>query len=212
MPLILTEKNPKFGKSVLWSVTEDEDFFHNELKKTSLSMDHISEWHPSRQKEWMSGRYLIHKYIDEDINDLCTDQYGKPVFGESSCHFSISHTAGLVGIMWHTKPVGLDLQIKTDKIQRVAHKFCTKNDYDHLGAYYTKDEVEWVTWGLKEAVYKAYGRGSLSYKNNIILQEVRAKNESQLAEATIEKDDVKIYYKVKIRMIGPYCWCQVYED
>ncbi len=212
MPLILTEKNPLFGKCVIWSSTEDESFFRTTLESEGLSMARISEWHPKRQKEWMSGRYLVSEFMDEDITTLSVDEHGKPSFKDCDFNFSISHTKGMVGLLYHIAPIGLDIQITTDKIGRVAHKFCTDKEYGILSDHFDQAASQHLIWGLKEAVFKAYGRGSLSYKNHIFIESYHGDTYSKKAMVRLEKEGVNRSYQAKVRMIGPYYVCQVVES
>lgn len=212
MPLILKEKNPHFGKCVIWSSTENDSFFRDALVPTGLAMERINDWHPKRQKEWMSGRYLVNEYMAEDIATLTVDEYGKPAFANSTYNFSISHTKGLVGLQYHTAPIGLDIQITTDKIGRVAHKFCTEKEYDILKEHFDQEASQHLIWGLKEAVFKAYGRGSLSYLNHIFIESYQADASSKRAMVRLEKEGVNRSYQAKVSMIGPYYVCQVVES
>ena len=209
MPVILEEKDPKFGRTILWSVTEDDSFFRNALTESGLNMDHIAKWHPKRQKEWMSGRYLIQRYIDIPVVELILDAYGKPRFDQSGLHLSISHTEGMVGLQFHDVSIGLDLQIESDQIHRVAHKFCIDEDYAKLKGHFHERDMERITWSFKEAVFKAYGCGGLSYKDNIVLQRVREINSMKRLDINIEKEGLQIKYSGRIQLIGPYCMSQV---
>ena len=212
MPLILTEKNPLFGKCVIWSSTEDESFFRSALETAGLPMARISQWHPKRQKEWMSGRYLVNEFMDEDITTLSVDEHGKPSFKGCDYNFSISHTTGLVGLLYHTAPIGLDIQITTDKIGRVAHKFCTGKECDILREHFSQASSQHLIWGLKEAVFKAYGLGFLSYKNNIFIESYIANASGKRATIKLSKESMNKIYHAKISMIGPYYICQVVEQ
>lgn len=211
MPLILTEKNPLFGKCVIWSSKEDESFFRATLESAGLPMARISEWHPKRQKEWMSGRYLVSEFMDEDITTLSVDEHGKPSFKDCDYNFSISHTKGLVGLLYHTAPIGLDIQITTDKIGRIAHKFCTDIEYDILGDHFDEKASQHLIWGLKEAVFKAYGKGSLSYKKHIFIESYTDNASGKRAVVRLQKEGVNRSYQAKVSMIGPYYVCQVVE-
>lgn len=212
MPLILTEKSPQFGKCVLWSSTEDESFFRAALEPTGLDMERTLDWHPKRQREWMSGRYLVSEYMDEDIASLTIDEHGKPSFKDCIYNFSISHTDGLVGLLHHTSPIGLDIQIRTDKIKRIAHKFCTNKEYNILNDHFDEEASQHLIWGLKESVFKAYGKGSLSYKNNIFIESYADSTLGKRAKVRLHKEDLEITYQAKISMIGPYYICQVVES
>lgn len=211
MPIILQESDRHFGHTSLWSVQESAEFFKAALEPTALDMDHLDQWHPRRQLEWLSGRYLVHQFMDIDLVDLQVEPHGKPCFANSDVHISISHTKGLVGLQYHQKPIGLDLQINTDKIHRVASKFCTDNDYNLLGRLFDKERIEHITWGYKEAVYKAFGKGQVSYKDHIVLEHVEAKGAIPRLHIRLIQDGFSLSYSGRIRKFGPYHMVQVVQ-
>jgi len=113
------------------------------------------------KRVWMWNIY--ESGILQDISSLEVDEHGKPGFQGSDQVISISHTDGLVGLQIHTVSHGLDLQIASDKIGRVAHKFCSEGDLTALSPYLDLQATQHFIWGLKECVYKAYGKKGLSY-------------------------------------------------
>ena len=136
-------------------------------------MKHLRKWHLNRQREWLSGRYLVHRFMDQHISSLKVNEYGKPEFEQSDQHFSISHTEGLVGLQVHHAHNGLDLQRETDKIARVAHKFCSDQDLSALAPHVNLTSAQHYIWGLKEGVYKAYGKKGLSFHDDIKITDAR---------------------------------------
>jgi len=212
MPQVLHDKSTTWGELFLWHVTEEASFFESALVEAGLGVEHLRKWHPSRQREWLSGRYLVHTYVSEDIISLEVNEHGKPGFQNSDKIISISHTKGVVGLQLHTVSHGLDIQIQTDKVGRIAKKFCSEVDRASFDPYIKKHHAEHFIWGLKESVYKAYGKKGLSYLNDIAITSVAPKGKIYLATIELKRDDIDISYHGKLSKIGPYYICQVIED
>jgi len=211
MPQILHESSRTWGELYLWYLTEDLIYFKRELDQTSLDMEHLRKWHPKRQLEWLSSRYLLHRYVDHDISSLEVNDHGKPIYRDAGFSISISHTDSLVGIMVHPNECGLDLQIKSDKINRVAHKFCSDQDRSVLSPFMDKKEAEHYIWGLKECVFKAYGKKGVSFMNEISIEEVSKKGKIHLASVLFSGKTESHEYEGKLRRIGQHFVSQVRE-
>lgn len=211
MPLVLHQSMPLWGDLYIWHVREEQRFFEVELEKAGLGLDHLRKWHPSRQLEWLSGRYLIHQYLHEEVSALHIDAHGKPGWPKSDSHISLSHSGGLVGLQVLGINHGLDIQLTTDKVSRVAHKFCSDHDRSVLSTIYSKQDTEHYIWGLKECVFKAYGKGQLSYLDHIHILSVMPKGRVHFVELRLTKDGVTINYRGKLSRLGPYYITQVVE-
>jgi len=211
MPQVLHKSSQVWGDLYLWHVEEDVSFFEAPLVEAGLDVEHLRKWHPSRQKEWLSGRYLVHRYMDQDISSLEVDEHGKPGFQGSDQVISISHTDGLVGLQIHTVSHGLDLQIASDKIGRVAHKFCSEGDLTALSPYLDLQATQHFIWGLKECVYKAYGKKGLSYHDDIKINSAAPKGKIHLTSIELKRGELQLSYQGKLSRIGPYYISQVIE-
>ena len=202
MACILTEKDPRFGSFVLWSATEELDYFKGHLADAHLNLNRITDWHPKRQKEWLAGRFLLREYLKVDFRQMSVTSTGKPILAARKEHFSISHCDGLVGLLYNDQEVGLDIQVTTDKIHRTASKFCSENDYKQLEAYYSKEETEHIVWNAKEAIFKAYGKGSVSYKQDINFSSIEKDFLGTKTQITLDTKEGQRTYLAKHRKIG----------
>lgn len=102
---------------------------------------------------------------------------GKPVFSETQkIYFSISHSKDIVVLAFGKSPLGVDIEYIKQANLKIAKRFFTKEEYDHL---LEQDEekqgnVFCRMWTGKEAVVKAVGSGlslpldSFSVLNKII--------------------------------------------
>jgi len=196
MPQVLHESSQVWGDLYLWHVEEDVSFFEAPLVEAGLDVEHLRKWHPSRQ---------------QDISSLEVDEHGKPGFQGSDQVISISHTDGLVGLQIHTVSHGLDLQIASDKIGRVAHKFCSEGDLTALSPYLDLQATQHFIWGLKECVYKAYGKKGLSYHDDIKINSAAPKGKIHLTSIELKRGELQLSYQGKLSRIGPYYISQVIE-
>lgn len=211
MPLVLQTSSPTWGELYLWHTEEDASFFKKPLLEVGVGVEHLRKWHPSRQKEWLSGRYLAHRYAKEDIRSLKVNEHGKPTFTASENMISISHTKGIVGLQIHTVGHGLDIQIDTDKVGSVAKKFCSDADRSPFAPFLDQRRAEHYIWGIKEGVYKAYGKKGLSYLDDINITSVVPKGKIFLATIELRRGDLQISYHGKLSRVGPYYICQVIQ-
>ena len=211
MPLLLHEKNPIYGELFIWKITEEIVFFEGVLEAVGFDLDITKEWHPKRRKEWLTARFLIHHYSAEEVGSLTVDENGKPHFPSGMTCISISHSKDLVGILLHEKEVGIDIQVATETIHRTAKKHCASNDYEKLGPYYTNHQIERVVWSMKEAVYKAYGRGKLRYIEDIMLLEADVSSKGKILNLQVDKEGQIYKYSCRVRFLEPYCITQAIE-
>lgn len=212
MPLILTEKSRSFGRLHLWSLTEEKAELLQLLGGANLETAHIHDWHPQRQVEWLAGRNLIAQCLEPNLDKLKTLESGKLALTSSDVHFSLSHSEQLVGLQHHDVPVGVDIQIKTPTIQKVAPKFCSPEDYASLLPYYSKAVANHICWSMKEAVYKAYGEGKVNYKEQISFTAFANEDAKRPILQLKKKDGPLLQYYGKLRWLGPFLVAQVVLD
>ena len=212
MPLIYSEKEKRFGKLVLWKMKEDLDFFKSQISLSESQAEGIKQWQPNRQKEWCAARFLLNEYFGITLDDTETDSLGKVHLVDKEDHISISHSDQLVGVQYNKRPVGVDIQIQTEKIQRIASRFCADCDYEIMSKFYGKEESELYLWSLKESVYKAYGQGNVSYRDEIRAVRFINDNRHRILLKLTRNTEPDQYYLGRLRMLGNYCLTQVIES
>src|SRR5690606_19129464 len=85
---------------------------------------------------------------------------GKPCIPNSGLHFSISHSFSYVAAVMSDKPVGVDVQVFTDKIARLQQKFLSAGEQ----AFFQNDPRQLtLAWTAKEAAFKWFGEGGVDF-------------------------------------------------
>lgn len=153
---------------LIWKITETE----NELKENIVLKEKhqkrlngmLSEQH---RKGFLSVRKLLQIAGYEDF-DLTYDTNGKPHLADGK-NISITHSYEFSAIIISSKNVGIDLEMKREKIIKIANKFIDSEFHflDHQNNYI---EQLSVIWGAKEALYKMCNSRSLSFKQDMHIQ------------------------------------------
>jgi len=96
------------------------------------------------------------------------DDHGKPhivnVQGDISFTHSRNHAAAIYS---KTRLVGIDIQIGTDKIDRIAKKFISESEFEYVNIHQNTMDYHHVLWGAKESLYKAYGRRKVEFRDHL---------------------------------------------
>ena len=168
MPLYKVISHDIDTQVFIWKITELE----SELKETVV----LKEKHQARldgmlseqhRKGFLSVRKLLQAAGYED-EDLTYDSNGKPHLSDGK-HISITHSYEFSAIIISTKNVGIDLEMKREKIIKIAHKFI-ETEFDFLDTNHQYIEQLSVIWGAKETLYKMCNSRSLSFKQDMHIQ------------------------------------------
>ncbi len=152
----------------IWKIEENADFFLNIMQITENSLLKLEAMNERRKIEWLAARHLLQELLGK--NAFCySDAFGKPMLQDSERHLSISHSKGLVTVIVADETVGIDIQKYTPKIGRIAAKFMRSEELDCLDVVHYLEHLH-IFWGAKEALYKAYGKKELDFKEHIFVE------------------------------------------
>jgi len=132
--------------------------------------------HPHKRLQHLAGRYLL-RYLFPDFpyDEILIADTRKPYLPGEQYHFSISHCGDYAAaIVSSTHRVGIDIEIPSDKVQRISHKFIHANEDRWLVAIQgqlqsSTSELQTILWSAKEAIFKWYSLGGVDFKDHIQL-------------------------------------------
>ena len=104
-----------------------------------------------RKKERIISRFLLETLVGKKVEVKYADS-GKPFC--DGMHFSISHTKNFVAVIVSNKPVGVDIEYKSDRIFRITEKFMHPDELKTLSEYSEKQKFALICWCAKETVFK----------------------------------------------------------
>lgn len=166
---------------------------------------------PRKQVEWVSSRELLHQLSMISPRPLCLyDDFGKPYLAGSGKHISISHSERWCAAMVSGKPCGVDVQVYTDTVMRIADRFLTADDLRKLDALKQAHDIVdtlpflHLYWGGKECLYKAYGKRKLGFREHLFISDIDL--EAKTASGEIIYEQVHLWYDIKFELLPEVAW------
>ena len=202
MPIFFQQDIDDDTRLGIWRIEEDEDFF---LKSVVLQRN-VS--HPHKKLQHLAGRYLL-KYLFPDfpLFLILIADTRKPYLENEAYHFSISHCGDFAAaIVSKTKRVGVDIEIPTEKIIRISHKFFNQQETIMLNQWngFDTEELSTLVWSSKEAMFKWWGNGNIDFSEMLRLSGNQLQHEGSLMGNFI-KDGVDssfpVHYKFFDKLI-----------
>ena len=170
MPIIYKTITPAFRLGV-WDVQEPESFFLENFDYSSEELNEIDLKHGTHRLQLLASRAVLYDMpLSNNGYKIIKDGYGKPhiVNVQGDISFTHSHNQAAAIYAKH-KLVGIDIQIQTQKISRIAPKFISPNEFKFINEHENKQDYYHLIWGAKESMYKAYGRRKVDFKDNLII-------------------------------------------
>jgi phosphopantetheinyl transferase len=199
MPLFYQHNINESTKLAVWHITEPEDFF---LEKV-IWQNKVG--HPHKRLQHLAGRYLLQLlHPDFPLHLISISESKKPLLSNEEFHFSISHCGNYAAaIVSENKLVGIDVELITEKIELIKNKFLSENELSLLSNSLinlpaANFKLLTLFWSTKEAIFKWYGKGSLDFKTNMIIDHLFYENEEGFIDAHFIKEE-RIDLKIDFR-------------
>jgi phosphopantetheinyl transferase (holo-ACP synthase) len=131
---------------------------------------------------------------------------GKPYISYESYSLSISHAGDYVAVMLgKTVPVGVDVELKREKLFRVQHKFLGKEEsalVEELEDREMRLRLLLLHWCAKEAIFKRYEKSLPEFSEEIMILPFDFQKEEGVVHAVAEPNDKKIPMTLKYKTLG----------
>ncbi len=174
MPLYKTIRPNDLSVIHVWKIEEELEDLRAEVELKPDSRERLEGMKSTlHQKGFLSVRRLLQQEGYSDQN-LSYNGYGKPLLDDGK-HISITHSFEFAALIISADEVGIDVEKNRDKILKIQHRF-VNTDYDSLS---DEDMVKQLTviWGAKEAMYKTYPYGGLSFHDHIAIDPFLFRNQ-----------------------------------
>ncbi len=199
MPLIKNEQVGENSHLYLWKIEELLSYFEMFVPPS----EGIA--HPKKVLEHTVGRYMMNQYIPNfNIENLNVSKNGKPYLKDSELEFSLSHSFPYVALLVSNEPVGVDIQVYSDKIVRIAPKFTSEEEADM-----TDTTQLTVVWCLKESAFKWYEKGNVEFLSQIKLPKIDySRREQTIHFITIDGIEYQLNsrYEITDKFVIAYAW------
>lgn len=205
MALLLHEHIRPEGTLGLWRIEEAEAWFLAQLDLDSAELAQLKRMRGRRRTEWLAARQLVYQMSGQTKRAaLWKDEYGKPRIMDSPYEISISHSHGLAAAITAPLAVGIDIQKIVPKLERLSHKYMRPAELGSLSEGQHRLAHLHVYWGAKEALYKAYGRRALDFRNHILIQPFDYLQDGGVVSGQVEKGAVRQQFRLEYQRKGDH--------
>lgn len=197
MPLYLKKSNPDGSQIALWQMTESVAELLR-LSNASEKMNSEVETFRSetRKKEWLTVRMLL-DYVLKIANpyEIIYDEKGKPHLKDGNGHISFSHTQNFAAIIFHPKKnVGIDIESIHERIEKISQKFVSAVENSFIKKEKRIESLH-IIWGVKEVLFKIYGKGGLDFRTQLLVQPFAQANEG-IIDAEIKTENMSKHFRI----------------
>jgi len=153
------------ARLLVWELTESIEELMNSLDE--LDIDELgSKVSDKRKFEFLGARVALKTLLNKEIT-IDYDADGKPHAADNSMHISISHSRKWIAVMVHsTRLVGIDIEIPSDKIQKIYTRFLSEAEQNDLSNGKNAQQLQ-LAWSGKEALYKIIGNEAVDFANQL---------------------------------------------
>lgn len=210
MPLQLLQQFDNF-ELLIWEITEDETFWVQQLALNDTEWAALQQQVPQARLHWLASRHAMQLLCQAPHRAFLKNERGKLIHPKAEQHLSISHSGNQIAVVQSNQPVGVDLQIYSPKLQRIAHKYIAASDLERLQKLSNYEAYLHLHWGTKEALFKAYGLGKVDFIQHLHLELFDLKQQGNF-KAWVRKPQFEASYQVFYEKRANYYLCVVTEE
>ena len=201
MPIHLQEQLYAPGEWGLFNITESEAALQDGVELSPTESEQLNLIRGSGQRrEFLAARLLLHQMSGRRHRaELVKDDCGKPHLADSHFYVSISHTANYAAAIANPNPCGIDVQRIVEKIARIAPKFISGAERIQLKEADKLIQMHLI-WSAKEAMYKAFGRREIDFKEHLYVDFQDFSLRKHSAVAMLRKGEIDMLFDLEYRI------------
>jgi phosphopantetheinyl transferase len=212
MPILQTYQFSTF-EVLIWNVIEPLPFFMEALELTNSELDVLEQKYsnPIALQQWMASRCGLQQLFKTSHRAFKKNETGKLELEDKRFQLSVSHSDSYIAVAKSKQAIGLDLQVPTPKLERIASKYIAAELLVELqkSTYYV--DYLHIYWGIKEALFKAYGLGKVDFIKHLHIEPFDNTLKGN-TRATIIKPNFKASYQVFYEKTANYYLCVVTKE
>ncbi|WP_205503683.1 4'-phosphopantetheinyl transferase family protein [Rufibacter psychrotolerans] len=208
MPLLQLNTLSSSSLLGLWRVEETVEQLRTQLLSLRPNHEIPVFKAESRTREWLAARVLAYTLLEKLSAPpllLHKLETGVPVCSVEGWQVSLTHSGSWVGaLVSHSHQVGLDLEMKGDRIPRLAFRFLSEQE---LNAAAADPEKMHLYWSAKETLYKVYQHRQLFFIENLQLEDFTRQPAGEFAGYVITdtfRRQYTVHYEVHPEFVLTY--------
>jgi len=183
---IIYNISEKGAKLLVYELTETVDIL---LDNMNLSDDEKEQFEKiaseKRRLEYLGIRMCFQKLLGRKV-EIKNEDEGKPYLIDNSFEISISHSKKWLAVIAHPmQKVGIDIEGRTDKINKIYKRFLSDTEQKELSNGENQSQLE-LAWSAKEALYKIIGNSAVDFSNHLRIFPFETKTEGRISAEHLE--------------------------
>jgi len=189
---------------LVWEITESIEELKNQLSLVDMA-ELEKKVSDKRKLEFLGVRVALKQLLGYEVT-VKYDAEGKPFLADDSFHISVSHSGKWIAVMAHpNKSVGVDLEVPTDKIQKIYTRFLSETEQRELSGGQNIQQLQ-IAWSAKEALYKIIGKEAVDFAKQLRIYPFEVKENGEIrAEHIPSKKQYKLHYHQQLAYMLVYC-------
>ena len=119
-----------------------------------------------RRRQYLEARKIVQAEFGSKERISYTPA-GKPELKVSRSAISLSHSGDYLAVLLDAKnEVGIDLQLATEKIQKIAKRFIHPEEFEYIHHDHQMEYYH-ILWSAKEALFKYVEEQGIDFKENL---------------------------------------------
>jgi phosphopantetheinyl transferase len=176
MPFFKHITLPNESQIGIWEITETLQSLIVQLGNSVEEPSKNNLKKEVHQLQWYASRLLLKYLFNEAKIILNKDEHNKPslLIDGQPYAISITHAGKYAAVsVARNRKLGIDLEKVDERILTVSHKFLNAQEIDLLNKNGIDQAIEITKiWSAKESMYKLYGKKSLDFKENLLIQSI----------------------------------------
>ncbi len=157
----------EYGIIGIWEISESAEFLEKEYVFSEEEKFEFSKIKAEKRRiEYVVIRLLIQKILNKK-NEIRYLNSGKPVLHENELNISISHSKNLVVVMISDIQIGIDTELCSRDIDRVATRFLNHQELKNIIDTDNPQIAKIIYWGAKESIFKCTDYAGIQYHKQI---------------------------------------------
>lgn len=185
----------------VYEITESVDKLLEKLQLSEYEQQKFESIASEKRKLEFLGIRIAFKEMFGKEMEIRYDSVGKPFLMDNSYEISISHSKKWIAVMAHpTRPVGIDIECRNDKIQKLYKRFLSEVEQKELSNGENVSQLE-LAWSAKEALFKIIGNEAVDFSKQLRIFPFEAKNQGEILAEHIP---TKIKYELSYIQTSAY--------
>lgn len=195
---------------LIWELTEPLPFYVEQLQLSPTQLEQLEQnfTNPVALLEWLASRYCLQLLLERAYTDFKKNEHGKLELVDQSWKLSISHSNQRIAVVKSKLDIGIDIQVLSPKLQRIASKYIAPKLLAELRDSPQYIDYLHIYWGIKEALFKAYGLGQVNFIKHLHISPFVFEQKG-VTKAKITKENFEADYEVFYEKKEDYYLCIV---